>query len=320
MASQAAASAKPGQLSDSGESGAVILRAFLANLGIAIAKFVAAALTGSSAMLTEAIHSLVDTANEVLLWVGEKRARKPANALHPIGYGRELYFWSVIVAMLIFLIGAGVSAYEGYEAVVHPRPTTEPLVAFGVLAVAFALEAWSWRAAWQAFDARRERGESVKQGIRNTKDTTTLIVLLEDSAAVAGIVIAAAGIGLELVTGDAVWDGVASLVIAGLLAAVAITLLREAHHLLIGEAANPRLVAAIRREVEKAPDVEYVDEVLTIHLAPERVVAIVSADFCDDMAVGHLERVVETLEECLRAEYPVLERVYLRPVGAAPRV
>jgi cation diffusion facilitator family transporter len=308
----------PGEKSGGGESNVVILRAFLANLGIAIAKFVAAAMTGSSAMLTEGVHSLIDTTNQALLWLGEKRAAKPPDKLHPMGYGREQYFWSVIVAMLIFGLGAGVSLYEGFEAISHPEETRQSLVAFGVLAFALALEGWSLRTAWREFDARRRDGESLRKGIRNTKDTTTLVVLLEDSAAVIGVVIAAAGIGLELLTGNAMWDGVASLGIGGVLSFVAVTLLRESKDLLIGEAADPELVAAIRQRVERGENVEYVEEVITIHLAPERVVAVVCADFCDDLAVGDLERTIAAMEENLREQYPVLERVYLRPVGAEP--
>lgn len=308
----------PGEKSGGGESKTVILRAFLANLGIAVAKFVAAAMTGSSAMLTEGVHSVIDTTNQALLWLGEKRAGRPPDRLHPLGYGRELYFWSVIVAMLIFGLGAGVSFYEGYAALSHPEKTSRPLIAFGVLAIAFALEGWSLRTAWREFDARRRKGESVREGIRSTKDTTTLIVLLEDSAAVTGVVIAAAGIALELLTGNAVWDGIASLGIGALLSFVAVTLLRESKGLLIGEAADPELVAAIRERVERAENVEYVEEVITIHMAPERVVAVVCADFCDDMPVGDLERTIAGLEAGLRERYPVLERVYLRPVGPEP--
>ena len=308
-----------GEVPKDDASSTVILRAFLANLGIAAAKFGAAFVTGSAAMLTEGVHSLVDTTNEALLWLGQKRAGKPPDRLHPMGYGRELYFWSVIVAMLIFGLGAGISVYEGYTAIAHPEETRQPLIAFGVLAVAFALEGWSLRTAYREFDARRAPGEGLWEGIRHSKDTTSLIVLLEDSAAVTGILIAAAGIGLELVTGNPLWDGVASCAIGALLAAVAITLLRETKGLLIGEAADPKLVAAIRRRVEETQAVDYVDEVITIHLAPDRVVAVVCADFQDDLDVGALERLVERLEHKLRADFTVLERVYLRPIGAEPR-
>ena len=307
-----------GAVSKGGESNTVILRAFLANVGIAFAKFIAAAMSGSSAMLTEGVHSLVDSINQVLLWWGKKRAGRKPDTLHPLGYGRELYFWSVVVAMTIFGAGAGVSGYEGYAQISAPEPTTRPLIAYGVLAVAICLEGWSLRTAYREFDQGRHDGESLWEGIRTTKDTTTLVVLLEDSAAVVGILIAAAGIGLELLTGNAIWDGVASICIGALLATVAFLLMREAKNLLIGESADPKLVAAIRARVENVEEVDRVEDVTTIHLAPERVTAVISADFRDDMAVGRLERLVAQLERELRSRYPVLERIYIRPVGVEP--
>ena len=299
-----------------GESVAVILRALIANVGIGIAKFVAAFMTGSSAMLTEGIHSMVDSINEVLLWVGQKRSKKPADALHPLGYGRELYFWSLLVAILIFAVGSGVSIYEGVTHFAHPEPTREPLIAFAVLAVALMLEGWSLHSAWRKFDKHRSKGESFWQGIRNTKDTTTLVVLMEDSAAVTGVLIAGLGIGLELLTGNAQWDGVASIGIGILLGFVSITLLRESKDLLIGESADPELVGMIRERIERADGVATVEEVLTVHMAPERVVAIVSVDFEDTMTVGDLEQLVARLESEARREFALLETIYLRPIEA----
>ena len=301
--------------SDSGgNETAVIIRALIANVGIGVAKFVAAFMTGSSAMLTEGIHSLVDSINEVLLWVGRKRSQKPADRLHPLGYGRELYFWSFLVAILIFAVGSGVSIYEGITHFEHPEPTKEPLIAYGVLGVAFLLEGWSLRSAFREFQKKRDRSNSFWQGIRDTKDTTTLVVLLEDSAAVTGVLIAAAGISLELLTGNAQWDGVASIGIGLLLGFVSITLLRESKGLLIGEAADPRLVEAIRSRVEHHEGVAMVEDVLTIHLAPEKVVAIVNVDFNDDMQVGALEKLVVSIENDMRGEFDALEKIYLRPI------
>ena len=297
------------------ESTGVILRALIANLGIAAAKLIAAAMTGSSAMLTEGVHSLIDSCNQMLLWYGEKRAAKPPDALHPMGYQRELYFWSVVVAMLIFGLGAGFSAYEGVVHINHPEPTRQPIIAFGVLAVAFALEGWSLRAAYRSFNAQRNAGDSFWQGIRDTKDTATLVVLLEDSAAVSGVLVAAVGIGLELATGNAVWDGIASLGIAALLAFVAITLLREAKGLLIGESADPKVVKAIRSEVITAQGVVAVEDVMTIHLAPRHVVVIVDVNYANNLRVVEMERLIGSLETRLRATFPTIDRIYLRPVG-----
>ena len=293
----------------------VILRALIANLGIAAAKLVAAALTGSSAMLTEGVHSLIDSCNQLLLWYGGKRAARPPDALHPIGYQRELYFWSVVVAMLIFGLGAGFSAYEGVVHIVHPEPTREPIIAFGVLAVAFALEGWSLRAAYRSFNAQRNAGDSFWQGVRDTKDSTTLVVLLEDSAAVSGVLVAAVGIGLELAIDNAIWDGIASLGIAALLAFVAATLLREAKGLLIGESADPKLIKAIRSEVAAAQGVVAVEDVMTIHLAPENVVVIIDVNYANDLQVVEMERLIGSLEIRLRSTFSTIDRVYLRPVG-----
>ena len=306
---------------ETGEGNTVILRALIANVGIAAAKFVAAFMTGSSAILTEGIHSLVDSTNEVLLWVGKKRSGKPADELHPLGYGRELYFWSFLVAILIFAVGAGVSIYEGLRHFAHPEQTSSPLIAFAVLGVAFLLECWSLRAALREFNRTRDTGKSFWQGIRDTKDTTTLIVLLEDSAAVAGVLIAAAGIGLELLTGDAHWDAVASIGVGVVLGLVSFTLLRESKHLLIGEAADPTLVRDIRDRIETADGVVRVADVLTVHLAPDRVVAVVDVDFEDEMRVGDLEKLVARLEDQVRSDFGPLETIYLRPImGSALRL
>ena len=296
------------------ETTGVILRAFTANIGIAVAKFVAAFITGSSAMLTEGVHSLVDSVNQLLLWHGGRRAAKPADDLHPLGYGRELYFWSFVVAMLVFALGAGISLYEGVTHIAHPEPTTSPLVAFGVLAVAFALESWSLKAALAQFNAARG-DKGVIEAIRDTKDTTTLIVLLEDSAAVAGLVIAAAGIGLELATGNAAWDGVASVMIGLVLAGVSVTLLNEAKDLLIGESADPRLVEQLRRVALEREGIERIDEVLTIHLSPDEVVCTISADFRDSLSAGRVEQITREIENAIAAQFPQVTRVYLRPFG-----
>lgn len=297
------------------DSAQVILRAFAANLGIAMAKMIAAVITGSSAMLTEGVHSLIDSINQVLLWVGEKRAARPADDVHPMGYGRELYFWSVVVAILIFGLGAGFSAYEGAVHIVTPEPTRQPLIAYAVLLVALLLEGWSLHAAYRAFERQRSEGSSFWDAIRNTKDTTSLVVLLEDSAAVCGVLVAAAGIGLELLTGNAVWDGIASLGISAVLAFVAITLLREAKGLLIGESADPHLVAALRTAASEAQGVTGVEDVLTIHLGPNQVVAVIDVNYANDLQVAEMERLIARLEQHLCRRFAAIERIYLRPVG-----
>jgi cation diffusion facilitator family transporter len=262
-------------------------------------------------MLTEGVHSLVDSTNQLLLMYGQKRAAKPADALHPAGYGRELYFWSFVVALLVFALGAGVSVYEGVLHFLEPEPAVSPLIAYGVLAIAFALEGGSTVAAFREFDAARG-GQSWLQALTSTKDATTVIVLLENGAAMAGILIAAIGLALSQATGDPRWDGIASVLIGLLLGVVAIFLAREAKGLLIGEAADPALIAGIRRAATRE-GVMGVGEIMTIHNAPEQIVAAVNVDFDNRLSAGDVERIVEAIECDLRAEFPSIYRVYVRP-------
>jgi cation diffusion facilitator family transporter len=289
----------------------VLIIALGANIGIAVAKFVAAAITGSSAMLTEGVHSLVDSTNQLLLMYGQKRAAKPADAMHPAGYGRELYFWSFVVALLVFALGAGVSVYEGVLHILEPEDAVSPLIAYAVLAIAFALEAGSTFAAFREFNAARGP-KSWWRALTDTKDATIVIVLLENGAAMAGIVIAAVGLGLSQVTGDPRFDGIASVLIGVLLAVVAIFLAREAKGLLIGEAADPELVLGLRRAATR-DGVMGIGEIMTIHNAPEQIVAALNVDFDDRLTAGDVERIVDEIEQAVKIEFPSVTRVYIRP-------
>ena len=293
------------------ESPRVLLIALAANVGIAVAKFVAAAITGSSAMLTEGVHSLVDSTNQLLLLYGQRRAAKPADALHPGGYGRELYFWSFVVALLVFALGAGVSVYEGIVHLLAPEPAVSPLIAYGVLLVAFALEGGSTVAAFREFNAARG-AKSWWRALTDTKDATIVIVLLENGAAMAGILIAAAGLALSQVTRDPHFDGIASILIGLLLGGVAIFLAREAKGLLIGEAADPALVAGIRRAATR-DGVTGVGDIMTIHNAPTQIVAALNVDFDNRLSAGDVERIVGEIEAAVRDEFPAVHRVYVRP-------
>jgi cation diffusion facilitator family transporter len=293
------------------ENNRVLIVALAANVGIAVAKFVAAAITGSSAMLTEGVHSLVDSSNQLLLMYGRKRAAKPADALHPAGYGRELYFWSFVVALLVFALGAGVSVYEGVIHFLEPEPAVSPLIAYGVLVIAFALEGGSTVAAFREFD-RARRGQSWWRALVSTKDATTVIVLLENGAAMAGILIAAGGLAISQATGDPRFDGVASVLIGLLLAVVATFLAREAKGLLIGEAADPALIAGIRAAVSR-PGITGIGEIMTIHNAPDQIVAAVNVDFDNRLGAGDVERIVDEIERLLQSEFPAIYRVYVRP-------
>lgn len=300
------------------ESTRVILIALAANLGIAVAKFAAAAITGSSAMLTEGIHSTVDSVNEVLLLYGTRQSERPPDRTHPFGYGRELYFWSFVVAILVFALGAGVSFYEGVHHLLHPERPSDVLIAFAVLAISIVLESWSSLAALRRFN--RERGtKSVYRAIRETKDAPNLVVLLENGGAVVGLLIAAAGVGLTALTGNPVFDGVASLLIAAVLSAMAIILLIEAKGLLIGEAADPELVKALRSCIEGHQGIVAVHEVLTIHQAPRMVVAVISADFDDTITARDVEQTIARIEREIAAEHPEVTRIYIRPLDSAMR-
>lgn len=293
------------------ESSRVLIVALAANLGIAVAKFVAAAFTGSSAMLTEGVHSLVDSANQLLLMYGQKRAAKPADAIHPGGYGRELYFWSFVVALLVFALGAGVSLYEGVVHVLEPEPAVAPLIGYIVLLVAFALEGGSTLAAFREFNAAR-RGKSWWQALAASKDAATVIVLLENGAAMAGIVIAAIGLSISQWTGDPRYDGIASIMIGLLLGVVAIFLAREAKGLLIGEAADPEMIAGIRRAISR-DGIMGIGEIMTVHTAPEQVVVAANVDFDNLLTARDVENIVSEIENVLQIRYPSIHRVYIRP-------
>lgn len=289
----------------------VLIIALAANIGIAVAKFVAAGITGSSAMLTEGLHSLVDSTNQVLLMYGQKRAAKPADAAHPAGYGRELYFWSFVVALLVFALGAGVSVYEGIVHILEPEPAVAPLVAYGVLAIAFVLEGGSTVAAFKEFNGAR-RGKSWWQALTSSKDATTVIVLLENGAAMVGIVVAAIGLAISQVTGDPRFDGIASILIGLLLGFVAIFLAREAKGLLIGEAADPELIAGIRRSIAR-DGVMGIGEIMTIHNAPSQIVAAINVDFDNRLTAFDVERMIDQMEKDIQAEFPSVYRLYVRP-------
>jgi cation diffusion facilitator family transporter len=303
-----------------GESKLVLLAALAANLGIAIAKFVAAAVTGSAAMLTEGFHSVVDSLNQILLLYGQKRSRRPADELHPAGYGRELYFWSFVVAILIFATGAGLSVYEGIVHLGEPVPPQDATVAYIVLALSFLLEGASWWTAVRAF-ARSKGDLGWWQAIRRSKDPPAFIVLFEDSAAMAGLVIAGIRIWLSHATHDGRWDGIASIAIGGVLGVVAILLARESKELLIGERAEPALVNAIRDAIARRPEVSGVGRILTLHTGPQSVCVGADVDFVDAVPAGAVERMIADVEADLRADWPEIGSLYIKPkamVNATP--
>jgi len=290
--------------------------ALAANLGIAASKFVAAAITGSSAMLTEGVHSVVDSTNQLLLMWGRRQARKPPDKHHPFGYGRELYFWSFVVAVLVFALGAGVSIYEGIVHILAPEAAVSPLIAYAVLLVAFLLEGWSTLGAFTEF--RTAKGElGWFEAIRRSKDPPTFIVLLENGAAMAGIVAAAVGVFLSQLTRNPVFDGAASILIGLILGLTALLLARESKGLLIGESADPELVEGLRALAVRQPGVVGVGHVLTVHSAPDQVTVMINVDFRDDMPAGEVERIVGATEREARSRWPQVRRLYVRPMQGA---
>ena len=301
---------------ESGGNRFVLLAALAANLGIALAKFVAAAITGSSAMLTEGFHSVVDSTNQLLMLYGQKASQRPADDLHPLGYGRELYFWSFVVAILIFATGASLSVYEGVTHIVEPEPMVSPLVNYIVLGVSLLLEGGSWIVAMREF--AEEKGDyGWWETVRRSKDPTTFIVLFEDSAAMAGLVIAAIGVTLAQLTRNPFWDGAASVVIGVVLGIVALLLARESKHLLIGERADGKLIAAIAKAFDDCSEVTRVGRVVTVHFAPDKVFAAVDIDFEDTVPVGAVEALIARTEATLREQWPEVASLYVKPLAGA---
>jgi cation diffusion facilitator family transporter len=293
--------------------------ALLANLGIAVSKFVAAAITGSSAMLTEGVHSVVDSTNQLLLMWGRRAAKKPPDTLHPFGYGRELYFWSFVVAVLVFSLGAGVSVYEGIIHIANPEEAVSPLIAYAVLVVAFLLEGWSTVEAFGDF--KKAKGTlGWFAAVRASKDPPAFIVLLENGAAMAGIIAAAIGLALSQWTGNPFYDGAASIVIGIILGVTAALLAYESKGLLIGEAADPALVRSLHQLACDQPGVVGVGQVLTVHSSPDQITVMMNVDFRDDMLAGEVERIVCRVEDEARERWPAVRRLYVRPMqGAAHR-
>jgi cation diffusion facilitator family transporter len=288
----------------------VIYAALIGNALIAITKFAAATVTGSSAMLSEGVHSLVDTGNQGLLLHGIKRAGRPADARHPFGYGMELYFWTFVVAILIFGVGAGVSIYEGIDKLASPHPVTNPLVNYAVLAAAMVFEGVAWWIAFKEF--RATKGEhGYFKAVRVSKDPTVFTVLFEDSAAMLGLVAAFIGIAAGQALGMPELDAVASLVIGGILAVTAAMLAYESKGLLVGEAALPDVVAGVRATASAQAEVKRVNEVLTMHLGPRDVLVNLSLDFEDGIASEAVEAAVTRIERAVKQAHPDVTRVFV---------
>ena len=290
----------------------VLYAGLAANVLVAITKFAAGGVTGSSAMLSEGVHSLVDSANEVLLLYGAHRASAPPDREHPFGHGREVYFWSFVVSLMMFALGAGVSVYEGVHHLRDAEPVEDPLVNYVVLVVAGIFEVGSWWVSFRAFRHRKgDRG--YLQAAEETKDPTVLIVLFENSADLIGIALAASGIAASTLLQDGRWDALASIAIGVLLGGIAAFLARETKKLLIGEAARPSLVESVARLAKSEPGVGCYNGMLTIQLAPREVVIAISLDFEDRLRASEVQRIVASLEARIRKEHPEIVMVLVKP-------
>jgi cation diffusion facilitator family transporter len=296
---------------DHGSTGA-IAAAFVANMGIAIAKFAGFVITGSSALLAESIHSLADSSNQALLFLGGRRASRPPTPLHPFGYGRARYFWSFVVALVLFSLGGLFSIYEGYQKLIHPHEITSPLVAFGILAVAIVFECFALATAVRhAKPERRERGWI--EFIRSSRSPELPVLLMEDTAALLGLIFATAGIALALVTGNPLFDACGTLAIGVLLVAVAIVLAIEMKSLLMGEAAAPDVIERIETQIQQGDDVRKVIHLITQHLGPEEVLVAAKVEFDSSLSMEALARAINACEERVRSSVPIARVIYVEP-------
>ncbi len=288
-----------------------IAAAFFANLGIAVAKFVAFALTGAASMLAEAVHSVADTGNQSLLFLGGRRAQRAESRLHPFGYGRERYFWSFVVALVLFSLGAVFATYEGIEKLVHPHELEDPTVAFVVLGVAILLEVFSFRTAIREANHVRH-GRGWWEYIRTSKSPELPVVLLEDLGALVGLLFALTGVSLTVATGDEVYDALGSVAIGLLLGVIAIVLAIEMKSLLIGEAAAPEDEQAIERALHESPEVTKVIHLRTLHLGPDELLVAAKVELASG-ATADVAATVDAVESRIRAAVPSARRIYLEP-------
>jgi len=293
----------------------VIYAALAGNLAIALTKFAAASFTGSSAMLSEGVHSLVDTGNGGLLLYGMHRAARPPDRTHPLGHGRELYFWSFIVALLVFALGAGVSLYEGIIHIMAPEPVVNVKVNYVVLGLSFLFEGSSWLVALKEFRQQKGR-QGWFEAVRRSKDPSVYTVLFEDSAALLGLIVAFAGIlSAELLEMPEL-DGVGSIGIAVILGATAIFLARESKGLLLGEPASPEVQDKVLAIAQEDPAVQRANGILSVHIGPEEIVAGLSIEFEDHLTAPEIEACVERLEARLKKDMPQISRLFVKPQAA----
>ncbi len=289
-----------------------VAAACLANAGIAVAKIAGFAFTGASSMLAEAIHSIADTGNQALLLLGQRRGQRAPDAHHPFGYGRERYFWSFVVAMVLFALGSVYAIYEGIHRLLHPAPLESPLLAVAILGFAVVLESWSFRTALR--EARELRGDmSWLTFIRRTKAAELPVVLLEDLGALLGLVLAFAGIGLSALTGDSRFDGIGSIAIGALLGVMAMLLSVEMQSLLIGESAEPELDQRIEALLTGTRDVKRLIHLRTVHLGPDELLVAAKLEFDTRLDVPTLCERIDEAERNVREVVPIARLIFIEP-------
>ncbi|WP_332876415.1 cation diffusion facilitator family transporter [Massilia sp. S19_KUP03_FR1] len=288
----------------------VIFAAIVANLGIAVAKFVVAGITGSAAMMAEGIHSAVDTGNELLLLVGEHNAAKKPDARHPFGYGKVVYFWALIVALSVFTLGGGLSIYHGVHAIVHPESLGDPLWNYIVLGVAALFEGYSWNVSRLELNKVKKPGSNLWQAFRASKDASVFTVFIEDSAALLGIIVAVAGIGLGQWTGNRYFDPAASIVIGLILVGAAYMLARETGALLVGEAMGDDQTTRLRAIFDADPQIDKVGKLLSMQMGPDQVLLTASVQFKRGMQIDAVEIAIARLEQRVNAEFPEIKQIY----------
>lgn len=294
-----------------GSSTVAIYAAIAGNLAIAISKFVAAAFTGSAAMLSEGIHSLVDTGNGGLLLFGVHRSKRPPDAQHPFGHGKELYFWSLIVAVLIFGVGGGISAYEGLLHVLHPTPLKDPTWNYAVLGLAAIFEGIVFIIALRSFRAQMDEDENIWEAIKESKDPSSFTVLFEDAAALLGLLVAFAGVFLSHYFERPFLDGTASIVIGFILGTAGGLLAYESKGLLVGERADADTVASVRRLARSESGVKKVFNPLTMHFGPNTILLAVDVEFDPGLSAAKREATVDRLEKAIRQQHPKIKRIYI---------
>ena len=288
----------------------VIYAALAGNALIAIMKFIAASITGSSVMFSEGIHSVVDTGNQMLLLYGLKQSKKPADERFPFGHGKEIYFWSFVVAIMIFAVGAGISIYEGIHRLLEPAPIENIMVNYIVLGLAMVFEGAAWFFALKEF--KKAKGKwGYLEAVQRGKDPSIFVVLFEDSAAMLGLLVALLATIFTHVTGNLYLDGFASIIIGFILAGTAMWLAFETKSLLIGESANIHVVNGIKKRVQTYEKIEHVNEVLTIHMGPEFILVNISVEFKDEATATEIEETVSHLDAAIKNEYENVKRIFI---------